>query len=83
MMLPCDVSHVVCFHFYHATLCCVCPKPEGIRVIDPNFGLTIFRHGKLIALTTTLVVIIEFVDDTFTTVDESWLFSTGRSTVTL
>ena len=26
---------------------------------------------------------VEFVDDTYTTVDESWLFTTSRSTVTL
>ena len=26
---------------------------------------------------------VEFVDDTYTTIDESWLFSTSRSIVTL
>jgi len=39
----------------------------------------------LIALSTKLaiVVTIDFVDDTYTTVEESWLFPTSRSTVTL
>jgi len=52
----------------------------------PNSGLRKFRHGKSIALSTTLIVVastVEFVDDTYTTIDESWLLTTSRSTVTL
>ena len=50
----------------------------------PNSELRKFRHGKSIALSTKLVVVVvEFVDDTYTTIDESWMFTTSRSTVTL
>ena len=52
----------------------------------PNSGLRKFCHGKSIALSTTLIVVVstvEFVDDTYMTIDESWLLTTSRSTVTL
>jgi len=50
-------------------------------------GVRKFRlHGKSKALSTELLVvesIVEFVDDTYMTIDKSWLFSTSRSAVTL
>jgi len=56
----------------------------------PNSGLGKFRHGKSIALSTKLVIVV--VDGrvwmlttlgAYTTTDESWLFTTSRSTVTI
>ena len=41
-----------------------------------NFGLKQFRHSKSIASSSSTVVLL-------TTIDESWLFTTIRSTVTL
>ena len=43
----------------------------------PNSGLIKFRHGKSIASS------VKLVDETYTTVDESWLFTTRLSAVTL
>ena len=51
----------------------------------PKLRTFLFRHGKSIALSTKLVVVIvncRVGDNTYTTVDELWLF-TSRSTVTL
>ena len=48
--------------------------------------LRIFCYGTSIALSTKLVLsssTIELVDNTYMTVDESWLFTTSQSTVIL
>jgi len=56
----------------------------------PKSRFRIFRHGQSIALSTKLLVVVvvdsstvELVDDTYTTIDESWLFITSGSSVTL
>jgi len=51
----------------------------------PKFRLREFRHGKSIALSTnsSSSSTVELVDDTYATIDKSWLFTASRSTVTL
>jgi len=64
----------------------VSPKIKGTSLwdFDTNSGPRKFRCGKSIALSTnSSSSTVELVDDTCTTVDESWLFTTCRSTVTL
>ena len=64
----------------------VSPKIKGTSLwdFDTNSGPRKFRCGKSIALlTNSSSSTVELVDDTYTTVDESWLFTTCRSTVTL
>jgi len=80
------------FHLYRMHSVCVIRKLAYLQQLPslwnfvPNSGLRKFRHGKSIALSTELVVVVlmvELVDDTYTTMDESWLFTEGRSTATL
>jgi len=80
------------FHLYRMHSVCVIRKLAYLQQLPslwnfvPNSGLRKLRHGKSIALSTELVVVVlmvELVDDTYTTMDESWLFTEGRSTATL
>jgi len=54
--------------------------PSG--TLPRNSRLKKFCHGKSITLS-TLLAVDKPVDDTYTTINESWLFTTNRSTATL
>jgi len=66
-------------------------SPTSLWNFVLNCGLKIrkFRHGESDALSTigysssSSSSTVELVDDTYRTIDESWLFTTSRSTVTL
>ena len=48
-----------------------------------NFAVTIRSRCHQLDRRQSSSPTVEFVDDTYTTIDESWLFATRRSTVTL
>ena len=74
----------------YPTLCCkkmwVSSKirvlPSGTLSQTPDFAIASRSRCKQ-QLSSSPSSTVEFVDDTYTTIDESWLFSTSRSTVTL
>jgi len=79
------------FHPY-PTLCCkeiwVSPKirvlPSGNLSHTPVLeNFTTVSRSRCCQQHSSPSSTVEFVDDTYTTVDESWLFTTSRSTVTL
>jgi len=57
--------------------------PSGTLSQTPDFAIASRSHCKQQLSSSPSSSTVEFVDDTYTTIDESWLFSTSRSTVTL